>query len=351
MSMNTERIRRFAYITVAALGVAIGAYLFLRHALGAVLPFLIAMCITSVVDRPAHRLSGRLHISVPILRLVLTLLTVLLVLGVFGMSLWGIAVRIIDVMQNGGFDKISEILGSITEAVGGIFGKIGEGVGDAILSLIGSVVESLGGFVSATLGGIPRAFLFLLVTVISAIYLALDLETVLGFIRRLMPGGARQLLGRIRSSFLSTLVKYLRSYLALMLLTFGVMLVGLLLLGRREVLILALVIAVLDVLPAIGVGVVLLPWSLYCFIVRDVGLGVGLLVLYLVHTVIRQLAEPKILGKSLGVHPTVTLLLLYAGYSLFGVLGILLVPVFTVLIEALIKKDDSPDIKEGTARE
>ena len=162
-----------------------------------------------------------------------------------------------------------------------------------------------------------------------------------------MPGGARKLLGRIRSSFLSTLVKYLRSYLALMLLTFGVMLVGLLLLGRREV----LVIAVLDVLPAIGVGVVLLPWSLYFFIIRDVGLGVGLLVLYLVHTVIRQLAEPKILGKSLGVHPTVTLLLLYAGYSLFGVLGILLVPVFTVLLEALIKKDDSPDIKEGTARE
>ena len=349
--MNTERIRRFAYITVAAIGVMIGAYLFVTHALGAILPFAIAGVIACATDRPARRMSSRLHISVSLLRLILTLRTVLFVLGVFGLSVWGIAVRIIDVMQNGGIDKISEILGSITEGIGGIFGKIGAGVGDAILSLIGSLVESLGGFVSATLGGIPRAFLFLLVTVISAVYLALDLEAVLGFLRRLLPERVTRLVARLKASFFSTLVKYLRSYLALMLITFGVMLTGLLLLGRREVFILALVIAVLDVLPAIGVGVVLLPWSLYCFIMRDIGLGVGLLVLYLVHTVIRQLAEPKILGKSLGVHPIVTLILLYAGYSLFGIFGILLVPIFTVLIDVTLDKENSADVKKGTARE
>ena len=346
--MNTERIRRIAYITVAALGVAVGAYLFLTHALGAILPFAIAMVIACATDRPAHRLSSRLRLSVAVLRLILTLLAVLLVLGVFGLSVWGIAARIIDVMQNGGIDKISEILGGITESIGGIFGQIGAGVGDAILSLIGTLVESLGGFVSATLGGIPRAFLFLLVTVISAVYLALDLEAVLGFLRRILPCRVTRLFGRLKASFLATLVKYLRSYLTLMLLTFAVMLTGLLLLGRREVFILALVIAVLDVLPAIGVGVVLLPWSLYCFIMRDVGLGVGLLVLYLVHTVIRQLAEPKILGKSLGVHPIVTLILLYACYSLFGIFGILLVPIFTVLIDAAFNKNDSPDVKKGS---
>jgi predicted PurR-regulated permease PerM len=71
-------------------------------------------------------------------------------------------------------------------------------------------------------------------------------------------------------------------------------------------------------------------------------------VLYLVHTVIRQLAEPKILGKSLGVHPIVTLILLYACYSLFGIFGILLVPIFTVLIDVAFNKNDSPDVKKGS---
>ena len=330
--MNTDRIRFFAYVTVTSLGAIIGCYVFFKCLFAAIFPFLVALTLAFLVDRPARFLSGRTHIPVRILRLILTVASTLLSLGAIALSVWGIAARLIDVLQNGGIDKISEMLTKITDSVGGIFGQIGAGVGDAVLALLSSLVESLGGFVSSFVGGIPRVFVFLLVSVISSIFFSLDLDAVVGFFHRIMPKNAAKLLSRLKSSFFSTLVKYLRSYLALMLLTFAVMLTGLLILGRREVFLLALVIALLDVLPVLGVGVVLLPWSFYCFIVGQYGLGIGLLVLYLVHTVIRQLAEPKILGKSLGVHPIVTLVLLYVGYCLFGIFGILLVPIFTVLI-------------------
>lgn len=349
--MNNDGLRRTAYITVIMLGGLVGAYLIFRYALASLLPFLIAAVIAFWVDRPAAFLSEKIGISPRVLRLVLTLSVTLLTLGATALAVWGISARLIDVLQNGGLDKIGEMFSKITDGVGGILGKIGEGVGDAVIALLSSVAESLGSFVSGFVGAIPRALLFLLVTVISSVYLSLDLEKISGFFRGVLPKRATALVGRIKNSFLSTLVKYLRSYLCLLLLTFGIMLVGLLLLGRSESFVLAAVIAFLDILPVIGVGVVLLPWSLYCFISGSVGLGIGLLLLYVVHTVIRQLFEPKILGKSLGVHPIITLVLIYVGYSLFGIFGILLVPIFTVLIEVAVNEENPTDVKKTPVKE
>ena len=347
--MNTDGLRRTAYITVITLGALLGIYLVFKYAFAALLPFIIAAVIAFCVERPARSISSRTGISKRILRLVLTLGATLAVFLAISLLVWGIALRLIDILQNGGVDRIGQMISRITDGVGGILGMIGAGVGDAVLALLSSLAESLGGLVSSFVGGIPRVLLFLLVSVICSVYLALDLDRIIAFFNGFLPPRATRFLAKIKSSFLATLVKYVRSYFCLLLLTFGVMLVGLLMLGRSEALVLSAVIAVLDVLPVIGVGAVLLPWALYSFITGGVGLGIGLVVLYVVHTVIRQLAEPKILGKSLGVHPIITLLLLYVGYTLFGVFGILLVPFFTVLIEVALDKENSTQVAKPTA--
>ncbi|MBR3680892.1 MAG: AI-2E family transporter [Clostridia bacterium] len=344
--MNINGLRRTAYITVIIFGALLGIYLLFKYAFAAVLPFFIAAVIAFWVDKPAARLSEKTGISPRALRLLLTLLATLLTLSAVALAVWGIAARLIDILQNGGLDKIGEMISKITDGVGGILGRIGEGVGDAVLALLSSVAESLGSFVSVFVGGIPRALLFLLVTVISSVYLSLDLDKISGFFRGFLPARVTAVCAKIKASFLLTLVKYLRSYLCLMLLTFGIMLVGLVLLGRSEAFILAAVIALLDILPVIGAGAVLLPWALYSFATGGVGLGVGLVLLYVVQTVIRQLSEPKILGKSLGVHPIITLFLLYVGYTLFGIFGVILVPIFTVLIEVTLNKGDTADVNE-----
>ncbi len=344
--MNINGLRRTAYITVITFGALLGIYLLFKYAFAAVLPFFIAAVIAFWVDKPAARLSKKTGISPRALRLLLTLLATLLTLSAVALAVWGIAARLIDILQNGGLDKIGEMISKITDGVGGILGRIGEGVGDAVLALLSSVAESLGSFVSVFVGGIPRALLFLLVTVISSVYLSLDLDKISGFFRGFLPARVTAVCAKIKASFLLTLVKYLRSYLCLMLLTFGIMLVGLVLLGRSEAFILAAVIALLDILPVIGAGAVLLPWALYSFATGGVGLGVGLVLLYVVQTVIRQLSEPKILGKSLGVHPIITLFLLYVGYTLFGIFGVILVPIFTVLIEVTLNKGDTADVNE-----
>ena len=109
-------------------------------------------------------------------------------------------------------------------------------------------------------------------------------------------------------------------------------------------LLLSLVTAALDLLPVIGVGTVLLPLAAVELALGRAGIAIGLVVLFAVAAVVREIAEPKILGKNLGIHPVVTLLLLYLGYSLFGLVGVFLVPIVTVVIEPLINKENTAKV-------
>ena len=108
----------------------------------------------------------------------------------------------------------------------------------------------------------------------------------------------------------------------------------------------AAVVAILDALPVLGVGTVLVPYSVIALLSGDTALAVGLLILFLANEIIRQLVEPKILGKHLGVHPLLTVVMLYAGYSLLGIVGLILLPVIAVALKPLIEKQKSSEIKE-----
>ena len=151
---------------------------------------------------------------------------------------------------------------------------------------------------------------------------------------------------KMKDGFLDALFKYMRSYLLLLVITFLEMLTGLFLIRAPYPVIMAVVIALLDLLPVLGVGVVLIPWGIWSFLIGRTAFGIGLLVLFIAHTVFRQVIEPKIVGKSLGVHPLLTLVFIYVGYSVFGIVGLLLVPIFTVLVDIILEnKKQNPDEK------
>ena len=78
-----------------------------------------------------------------------------------------------------------------------------------------------------------------------------------------------------------------------------------------------------------------------CFIII---VAVGLLILFVVNAIIRQLAEPKIVGKNLDMHPIATLILLYVGYSLFGLVGLVILPVFALSVSVVLKGDNTTEI-------
>ena len=118
-------------------------------------------------------------------------------------------------------------------------------------------------------------------------------------------------------------------------LTAAELLIGFLLLSVDYAVLLALITAVLDALPVLGVGIVLIPYAILSFAMGNTVTGIGLLILYGVITVVRQIAEPRLVGKSLGLHPILMLIAFYAGWRLFGVAGVLIGPLLAMVIKSL----------------
>ena len=117
----------------------------------------------------------------------------------------------------------------------------------------------------------------------------------------------------------SALVKYLKAYLIIALITFAELSVGLVILRVRSALIVAAIIAIADALPVIGAGAALIPWAAVSLLRGDYYRGIGLAIVYVVVLIVRQFVEPKVLGGVSGLHPLAALAAMYCGLKLFGV--------------------------------
>lgn len=352
--MKRGSIRTFAYVTVSVIGGGLAIFLFFKYIFLLVLPFLIAWGIAFSTRPMAAALQKKIKLPAPFLRTVLAILISITALGVIFFAIWGLIAELWNFLSGiGEGDAIRELIDSITSGgfFGGVFDSFGNAVGEVFYNFIISIATALGTMVTSWVSAVPKVVLFLVVTVISTVYFALELELVNEMLSRILPKGVYQWLAKFKRGFFSVGLKYVRSYLFLMLITFAVILVGLVILVRPYALLLAFVIAVLDLLPVIGVGTVLVPWSVYEILLGDRGIGIGLLILFVVHTLIRQFAEPKIVGKNLGVHPIITLALIYIGYSLFGFIGILFVPIATVLIDITLGKENTTEVDKPAGPE
>ncbi|MBO5891289.1 MAG: sporulation integral membrane protein YtvI [Oscillospiraceae bacterium] len=96
-------------------------------------------------------------------------------------------------------------------------------------------------------------------------------------------------------------------------------------------------ISLVDALPILGTGMVLVPWSVVCFLQGDTLRAIGLLGIYIVAVLVRSVMEPKLVGKQLGLDPLITLVALYAGYRLWGLGGMILAPLLAVTVTQLLQ--------------
>lgn len=136
-------------------------------------------------------------------------------------------------------------------------------------------------------------------------------------------------------TFGKTLLQMLRSYLLIMFITFVELSIGLVLLKVDYAILLAAIISLVDILPVIGTGTILIPWGLISLIMGQTGFGIAILVLYVVITVIRNILEPRIIGKRIGLHPLVTLIFMYLGLHVMGIVGMFVFPLAVILLKDL----------------
>ncbi|MGI6298890.1 MAG: AI-2E family transporter [Saccharofermentanales bacterium] len=240
-------------------------------------------------------------------------------------------------------EQLAESLERLLSQISGGIGLINEDTIQAILNQIQimltdfvqripsfatDLVNSIGSFVAY----MPIAFFWLIVVVMSGYYFLSDSKSVSGFMRRNLPHEAfREKTNNLINTLSNKLFRVVGGYLLLFLITFAITLVGLILIKMPYALVFALIAAVVDILPVLGIGATITPIAIYMFFNGNIVGGVGAIATGLAVMVIRRIIEPPILGNAMQLHPLATLFAMIVGVGLYGLIGLLIGPVFMVV--------------------
>ena len=346
---STEKKRKFIIdVLYVALILAIG-YLLLRYALPLLSPFVVAFVIAYLLRRPIRFLARTLHMPKSLVAVLLVLLTyglIGLVLVLAGIRVTATIGSLVDQIPAFYSSYVLPTLTSVTvwleELLAGadpmVLNALDE-IQNQLIQMLGQLVSSvsvwLTSFVSSTAVSLPGLFIRILLMVISSFFVAIDYEKIVRFVLGVLHGRTRELVLQVKTYVVGTLFVCIWSYALIMFITFTELAIGLWIIGVERSTLIAMLIAIFDILPVLGTGGIMIPWSVLSLLGGDLTRGLSLLVLYLVITVIRNIIEPKIVGKQIGLHPVLTLMSMFVGTNLFGVVGLFGLPILLSLLRYL----------------
>ncbi|ANY74817.1 MULTISPECIES: sporulation integral membrane protein YtvI [Paenibacillus] len=221
---------------------------------------------------------------------------------------------------------------------------ISPGLADSLtqfMSNISSYVQSLVNSVSSAFlsfaKSLPNLFVTSIVFFVAVYMFAYSLDTMREKVLSLFDESSQSQVNEVLLSLKKSIFGFLRAQLILSLFTYVITLLGLLVLGINYPLAIALLVTIVDILPILGVGSVLVPWSIYQLVVGDIFTGVGLILLFILITVIRRVLEPKVIGDAVGIGALPALISMYVGFKLVGVIGFFIGPLVIIIYAAMRK--------------
>ena len=373
MSPTVEkRFGRIINILYFALIIGI-AFLLLKYCFGIISPFIFAFFVAMIVQRPANACYKKIKKGKGVISTVLVL-TLLLILAAF-VSLAGAqlvstvrdfisfitqkindfptlienvedwALSAISVLPDSlegklgasivsGLDRFKEV--TATEAAG-ILMNSAANTEISLSSLLAPIGGGIWGFVKE----IPSVVIAVVVAVIASCFMASDYDKLVGFIKNQLPQKRKTILSKSKSILLTTLKQLLKAYGTIMLITFAEVFIGLNILKlvgiyqAGYIFIIAAITCVVDIVPVLGTGTIMIPWALYSLITGNIPLAIGLAVIYVVVLIIRQVMEPKLVAIRLGLPPVVTITAMYLGTQIFGFVGLFLLPIILIMLKRL----------------
>ena len=352
---KTDKRRTFI-VNVAYWAIIAGiTYLIFRYLLNLLLPFVIALLVAWLL-RPLGRLYRQRAPKLASALIVVTVLLFYLLLGVLAMLLLvdlltGLAQYLgklpelytqtiepgLRNLYANAQDLAARFDPSVADVVNMVLPQVISSVGGAVTNFSVTAVGKLTGLVTA----LPSVLISALIAVIASFFTAVSYDSMKAFLQRNLPAKFTETAGYAIRSFRNIIRQYGKSYLLVMLITFGELTLGLLIIGVRRAILLAALIAIFDIFPVVGAGAILLPWAVISLIQGKTLQALGLLILYVVILVVRQFLEPKVVGKQVGLPPLVTLACMFVGTSLFGAWGLFGLPIGAAI---LVNLNNDPDV-------
>ena len=324
---------------VILLAVFLGSWLFIRYLLPVALPFLLGGALALTAEPAVNFLCNRLRlprgaaVGIGVSMTFGMLILLLLLLGALLLrelsNLTAIIPQAQQMIQAGLTSLQDFLLGLANRAPDGLTGMLTQAVLELFsggAALLSQVANKLLGIASGVLGRIPDGALGFGTGLISSFMISAKLPRIRAFIRQRIPDSWKEKYLPAAEATKNTVFSYLQAQFKLTGITFLIVGAGLLLLRVRLAPLWAALIAVVDAVPLLGTGTVMLPWALVCLLQGNHVLAVGLLGIYAAAAITRSVLEPRLIGRQMGIDPLLTLVALYLGYRLWGVLGMLLAP-------------------------
>ena len=309
-------------------------------------PFVIGWIIAAIAAPLVNWLEKRLRIVKKLgSALIVILVLALIVFGLY-FAVSKLTEEISELINNFPemYAQLEAGLRKIGDTLSGIFERLPVGVQNGWNAAVENLDQYMGSLVSniseptVTVAGniaksVPYYLISFLVSVLSAYFFIVQREEVLSWIRKVSPEPVQKRMTLVMDNLRYAVGGYFKAQFKIMVIVFLILLVGLGALGTGYFVLVAFLIAFLDFLPFFGTGTAMIPWAAYKFFMGDYKMTVALIVIYVITQAVHQLLQPKLVADSVGLNPLVTLILLYIGYRMGGILWMILaVPIGMVLI-------------------
>ena len=368
MGSESRRTRRVDFLVNTTYWVVIVAivYFVFKYLLRLLMPFFLALVFAALVRPISHYLSRETRYvknekgekvlvrrRVRMNRTLAGILSVVVLFLVAGGILVLVVIRVSDATaalissvpvfyENSvapGFERIYTRLlelaarmdPSVQDALAGAVPNLITNLGSTVTNLSARAVSWLTSIATR----LPRILLSTMICLIATVFIAVDFDRIKNFIRRNLSEKTLRIAVNVRTSFLEMVWQFLKSYFIIFCITTVEISLGLFIIGVENPILIALIIAVLDAFPIVGSGLVLLPWAGAMLITGSYVRGLGLLAVYTWVAVFRQIIEPRIVGKHVGLRPLVTLICMYVGTKLFGGMGLFALPIMAAILADL----------------
>lgn len=346
-------------------------YYFIKYALWLFLPIIIAFLIAMVLQKPVNAIAKK----TPIKKGLASVFCVFFMLFVLVGIIVGIGASVVNYLKDfiayltALFENTSVLLANVENWCLDVIAKLPDGISELLSTNVGEFFDSIAlmlgeskedvvqgasqsglnfdlswiktpmASVVSTAKQLPSVLTSILITLIASCFLTADFHIVSEFVRRQMSEKSLNNFDRAKQILKSSLGKIVKAYCLIILVTFTELVIGLSVLkligvfNSSYIVIIAAATAIIDIVPVLGTGTVIFPWALYSVIVGNYGLAVGLVIIYVVMAVIRQVIEPKLVAGQLGLPPFLTIIGMYVGLKLFGFLGMFIMPIAIIMLK------------------
>ena len=348
---NMQNVRKFYFVLYIATTLLV---VFLLFKLGIFLfPFVLAFIFSMITQPIARFINKKTHLSAKVSTIISIVAFFLVLFGLMSV----VSIKFIEEIYNlsknlrGSSAQFNELWNKSLDQGFVYIDYLPKEFITQIQSYTGEFINfaarSATTFVNQTIRfitSIPTLIVYTSITILSTLFMSLDKNDIVKFLEHQFPISWLNKIYNIKRDILSVFGSYLRAQLILVTICFFELLIALNLflflgLNVKYPLIFSIVISLIDALPILGAGAILIPWSIFSFITGDIKLGFAIFILYVIVLAVRQLLEPKLISQKIGVHPLVTLVSMYSGFKLLGIVGFLIGPIVMIILKNVFSKE------------